>query len=365
MHLTLLNRLATSTKPTHQSKIMDQINKQSLFEIIIGSTIEMAEPRNNNQNPATIQIISNELHSGLANFFGTNTSLFRTNLSLEKVVRYKDGSYSSMEKAIKGGFSKHQGYEIVQGLDLAQQIMTHVMPCLNQKLFSIYAEIINQNANYIEQIQNIFIIPELSHLKSISDYLKDVSLEIGQITKSNNLSTATLTNIQQNRINLKKTFYTFLHKLHQSAVSNFFDPQAIADNYLITRYALSNYIVCLVLENIISGNIDDESMGRLNEKVKKAFSELNDITEKLYSILQRRQFSNTAQVSNINSMYYWSIDYLARQNLNNLQSENSNIERLKTGTLQYLDISFEMKRLDDFIKSRHELLKAVEIKRID
>jgi len=266
-----------------------------------------------------------------------------------------------MEKSIKGGFSQHQGFDIVNSMDIVQQLMTYVMPMLNQRLTSIYADLINQNNHYLSQIQDYFIAPEISKLKSIAEFIQDVSNEICYISKSNNLSVATLTNIQQRRIDLKQIFYTFINRLEQSVNSQFFDPQNIANSYLIARYALSNYIVSLVLECIVSGNLDDESVQRMKAKVEKCFSELNEITSQLSKILESRKYTNANEINNINSFYRWSYDYIAQHQVNSLHSQNQNIDNIKNNTLKYFDIDFEIRRLDDFIEARHGFTKTIQI----
>jgi len=313
------------------------------------------------QNNDILNIVSSDLYSGFSNYFGSTAPFFQTSLPLERIVRYKDGSFSSMEKSIKGGFSQHQGFDIVNSMDIVQQLMTYVMPMLNQRLTSIYADLINQNNHYLSQIQDYFIAPEISKLKSIAEFIQDVSNEICYISKSNNLSVATLTNIQQRRIDLKQIFYTFINRLEQSVNSQFFDPQNIANSYLIARYALSNYIVSLVLECIVSGNLDDESVQRMKAKVEKCFSELNEITSQLSKILESRKYTNANEINNINSFYRWSYDYIAQHQVNSLHSQNQNIDNIKNNTLKYFDIDFEIRRLDDFIEARHGFTKTIQI----
>ncbi|PCE68812.1 hypothetical protein [Salinivibrio sp. YCSC6] len=340
----------------------NNVEKLTLLEVILGSKVVV--PKLNiqgNQNSNILNIVSSDLFSGLKHYFDTSAPFFQTSLPLERIVRYKNGSFSSMEKSVKGGFSQHQGFEILNGMDVVQQLMTCVMPMLNQRLTSIYSDLINQNNHYLSQIQDQFIIPEISKLKSIAEFIQDVSEEIQHISKSNNLSIATLTNIQQRRIDLKQVFHTFITRLEDGVNTQFFDPQSIANNYLIARYALSNYIVSLVLECIVSGNIDDESVQRLEEKVEKCFNDLNDITWKLSDILENRKFTNANEINNINSFYRWSYDYMAQNQLHNLHNQNYCIDNIKNRTLSYFDIEVEKQRLKDFVNARHDFIKTIRI----
>lgn len=339
-------------------------DKKALLETILGSEVVIpTSDIHGKKKDEILNIVSEDLFGGLSRYFNSNAPFFQTSLPLERIVRYKDGSFSSMEKSIKGGFSQHQGFDILNGMDIVQQLMSCVMPMLNQRLTSIYADLINQNNYYLSQVQDQFIIPEISKLKSIAEFIKDVSDEISHISKSNNLSVATLTNIQQRRIDLKQIFHTFIARLEQSVNSSFFDPQNIANSYLVARYSLSNYIVSLVLECIVSGNIDDESINRLESKVKKCFSELNHITQRLSDILENRRYANSNEIRNINSFYRRSYDYMAQNQVNNLHNQNYNIDQIKNDTLTYFDIEFEKQRLREFINARHDFVKVIRVLR--
>ncbi len=336
--------------------------QKALLETILGSEVIIpTSDIQSHKNDGILNIVSQDLFGGLSHYFNSNAPFFQTSLPLGRIVRYKDGSFSSMEKSIKGGFSQHQGFDILNSMDIVQQLMSCVMPMLNQRLTSIYSDLISQNNYYLSQVQDQFIIPEISKLKSIAEFIKDVSDEITHISKSNNLCIATLTNIQQRRIDLKQIFHTFIARLEQSVNSSFFDPQNIANSYLVARYSLSNYIVSLVLECIVSGNIDDESVSRLESKVEKSFSDLNHITQKLSNILENRRYANFNEINNINSFYRWSYDYMTQNQVNNLHNQNQNIDRIQSETLTYFDIEFEKKRLREFIKARHDFVKVIRI----
>ena len=117
----------------------------------------------------------------------------------------------------------------------------------------------------------------------------------------------------------------------------------------------------LASEFDISGNIDDESVSRLESKVEKCFSDLNHITQKLSNILENRRYANFSEINNINSFYRWSYDYMTQNQVNNLYNQNQNIDRIQSETLTYFDIEFEKKRLREFIKARHDFVKVIRI----
>ena len=53
---------------------------------------------------------------------------------------------------------------------------------------------------------------------------------------------------------------------------------------------------------------------------------------------------NHNEISNINSFYRWSYDYMAQNQVNNLNNQNNNIDRIKNETLMYFDIEFEKQK---------------------
>lgn len=341
-----------------------QPEERSLLAEIMGS--EIIIPNSNLRRETRqdiLRIVSNDLYDGLAKFLGSSAPFFQTSLPLERLIKYKDGSFSSIEKSIKGSFGRHQGFELINSLSLACDIMSHVMPQLNGRLVSIYADLLNQNDDLLDQLQNSFILPEISRLKSIQEFMREVASEVEEITKSPHLSIATLTNLQQRRIDLKETFHTFFSRLKQSVDSGYFDPQAVANNYIIARHAISGYVASLVLECVISGNVGDKSVANLKKKVESCLSELNFITNRLFEILSDKQYVIRNEIRDINSFYIWSYDYMVNNRIGMLHGHNQNIESIKAATLRFFDIKIEMQRIDEFINARHRLLQRIEIER--
>lgn len=340
------------------------LEERSLLAEIIGSEILITSSNVRRDTEEDIlRIVSNDLYDGLAKFLGSSAPFFQTSLPLERLIKYKDGGFSSIEKTIKGGFGRHQGFDLVNSLSLAGDIMAQVMPQLNRRLVSIYADLINQNNDLLNQLRDSLILPEISRLKSIQEFMHEVASEIEEISKSSRLSIATLTNLQQKRIELKEIFHTFLSKLNHSVHPGYFDPQAVANNYIITRHALSGYVASLVLECVISGNVDDEGVMNLKKKVETLLNNLNSITSNLFEILNNKQFFIQNEIRDINSLYNWSFNYVATTRIGLLHSQNQGIESIKATTLRRFDIKIEMQRIEEFINARHRLLQRIEIER--
>lgn len=339
-----------------------QMEEKSLLAEIIGSEITIPSTstlRNGDEN--ILRIVSDDLYNSLANFLGSSAPFFQAALPLDRIIKYKDGSFSSIEKSIKGGFGQHQGFHLLSNLRIASEIMSHVIPQLNARLTAIYSDLLSQNNDLLNQIQDVFITPEIGKLKSIQEFMREVANDIEEISKSPQLSTATLTNLQQRRIDLKTTFHTFFTRLKNSVDGSFFDLQAIANNYLTTRHALSGYMASLVLECVVSGNMDNKSVSNLKSKVTNCIDELNSITDRLFQILSDQQYSIKGEIRNIDSFYGWTYDYIAQNKINTLHSHDQSIEAMKYSTLKQFDIKQELARIDEFINARQSFLKKIEI----
>ncbi|GHP24123.1 hypothetical protein VN1249_07170 [Helicobacter pylori] len=163
---------------------------------------------------------------------------------------------------IKGekGFGGHESFEVVSAINL----MNHVAPILNYKLAEIYYEayaetnrLFNENQRLLAQ-QNTFVTQQINTLNAKTKFLQEVYKDISQISKSDVLRQSTCTNLQRIRIELDEIFYNFISQINQGLmVKNFND---VSGNYICARYALSHYIFALVLEYVVAGLIDNESM---------------------------------------------------------------------------------------------------------
>ncbi len=122
-------------------------NQLTLLEQILDSKIEALPtlPRKQTLDSNcqhTILIESNELYYAIGSAINQDLSsspIFKTNVSLDKLMLYKDGKFSSMIKREKG-FRGHEGFEIVGAIELTIGFMNHIVPILNYKLAEIYYE---------------------------------------------------------------------------------------------------------------------------------------------------------------------------------------------------------------------------------
>ncbi|GAA8574627.1 hypothetical protein Hpoki61_00190 [Helicobacter pylori] len=88
-----------------------------------------------------ILVKSNELYYAMGSAINQDLSsspIFKTNVSPNKLMLYKNGKISSMIKGEKG-FGGHEGSEIVDATELATGFMNHIVPILSYKLDCPYS----------------------------------------------------------------------------------------------------------------------------------------------------------------------------------------------------------------------------------
>ncbi|GAA7393731.1 hypothetical protein HpCK95_05510 [Helicobacter pylori] len=246
----------------------DNNKELTLFERVWGSEIKILPtlPRKqtlDSNYQRMILIKSNELYYAIGNAMNQDGRVYyKTSVSPNKLMRYtSNGQYSSMLKGEKG-FGSHIGFEIAN--NIAIETMNHIAPILNYKLAEIYYEayaetnrLFNENQSLLTQ-QNIFVTQQINALKAKTKFLQEVYKDISQTSKSDVFRQSTCTSLQRIRIELDEIFYNFISQINQGLIlKNFND---VSGNYICARYALSHYGFALVLEYVVAGLIDNESM---------------------------------------------------------------------------------------------------------
>ncbi len=283
---------------------------------------------------------------------------------------YKDGKISSMIKGEKG-FGGHEGFEIVSAIEKTSNLMNHVAP-LNYKLAEIYYEaytetnrLFNENQRLLAQ-QNTFVTQQINALNAKTKFLQEVYKDISQISKSDDWRRSTHTNLQRMRTELDEIFLNFISQINQGLnVKNFND---VRGNHICARYALSHYIFALVLEYVVAGLIDNESMEYLKDKIEETFEKFNQTTEGFRGQLSLIQNNNAqTQQDILQSPFYWWYDESAqyhpdKQNeFNRLNNENARIEHIKNNDLSYFDIERDREALFNLIEAPKQYLQNIVI----
>ncbi len=322
-----------------------------------------------------ILVKSNELYYAIGSAINQDLSsspIFKTNVSPNKLMLYKNGKISSMIKGEKG-FGGHEGFEIVDATELTTGFMNHIVPILNYKLAEIYYEayaktnrLFNENQRLLAQ-QNTFVTQQINALNAKTKFLQEVYKDISQISKSDVLIQSTCTNLQRIRIELDEIFYNFISQINQGLmVKNFND---VSNNYICARYALSHYNFALVLEYVVAGLIDNESMEALKDKIEETFEKFNQTTEGFRGQLSLIQNNNALTQQNIwqSPFYGWYYDGSAQyhpnqQNeFNRLNNENAHIEYISNNVLNYFDIKRDREALFNLIEAPEQYLQNIVI----
>ncbi len=355
-------------------------NQLTLLEQILDSKIEALPtlPRKqtlDSNYQRMILIESNELYYAIGSAINQDLSsspIFKTNVSPNKLMLYKNGKISSMIKGEKG-FGGHEGFEIVDAIEKTSNLMNHVAPILNYKLAEIYYEayaetnrLFNENQRLLAQ-QNTFVTQQINALKAKTKFLQEICKDISQISKSDVLRQSTCTNLQRICIELDEVFYNFISQIDQGLmVKNFND---VSGNYICARYALSHCIFALVLEYVVAGLIDNESMEALRDKIEETFEKFNQTTEGFRGQLSLIQNNNALTQQNIwqSPFYGWYYDESAhyhpnQQNeFNRLNNENAHIEYISNNVLSYFDIKRDREAFFNLIEAPEQYLQNIVI----
>ncbi|MGL2784436.1 hypothetical protein ACQJ9G_04775 [Helicobacter pylori] len=352
----------------------DNSKEPTLLERVLDSKIEVLPtlPRKqtlDSNYQRMILIKSNELYYAIGNAMNQDGRVYyKTSVSPDKLMRYtSNGQYSSMLKGEKG-FGSHIGFEIAN--NIAIETMNHIAPILNYKLAEIYYEayaetnrLFNENQRLLTQ-QNIFVTQQINALKAKTKFLQEFFEDISQISKSGFFRQSTCTSLQRIRIELDEILYNFISQINQGlTLKNFND---VSGNYICARYALSHYGFALVLEYVVAGLIDNESMKSLKAKVEEAFDSFNQTTKNLERKLNSIQDDNYQSQQNIMPFYGWyygSAQYHPNQlnEINRLNNENADIEYIKSNILSYFDIKRDSDALFNLIEAPKQYLQNIVI----
>lgn len=350
----------------------DNSKEPTLLERVLDSKIEVLPtlPRKqtlDSNYQRMILIKSNELCYAIGNAMNQDGCVYyKTSVSPDKLMRYtSNGQYSSMLKGEKG-FGSHIGFEIA---NVVIETMNHIAPILNYELAEIYYEayaetnrLFNENQRLLTQ-QNTFVTQQINALKAKTKFLQEVYKDISQISKSDVLRQSTCTNLQRIRIELDEIFYNFISQINQELIlKNFND---VSGNHICARYALSHYIFALVLECVVAGLIDNESMKSLKAKVEEIFCSFNQTTENLRIELNFIQNDNRQSQQSIMPCYGWYYGSAYHPNqlneINRLNNENAHIEYIKSNILSYFNIERDREVLFNLIEAPEQYLQNIVI----
>ena len=336
----------------------NKVEKLITLERVLGSEISFQPLQKLNYNhPQQLSIASPNLHSELVSFFGSpERAFFATNMDVNRLVKYGDGSFSSMVKGIKG-IAGHQGFDAIDSIELANDLFMHIGTAFNNAVAKIYGSYVEQINLEVNNVYQQFVLHDFTKIKSISFFLKEVYLDIYGAGFNKEQAQATLTNVQRSRIELRELVYRYMEHIRSNIApwQQFIPINELASNYLSCRYCISLYTIALVSEAILSNRLDDNGFKSLKTKVSNTLDEFNELTDEVNRNLEARFYNNQQQ---INNQLLWAYNQLAAHQKNN---ENINLNSFASNHLSQFCKDTELRKIDEIFESRDKLLSNIVI----
>lgn len=234
-------------------------------------------------------------------------------ISPDNYMRYKNGHISSMIKNDTGGIQKHVGFETVEMVNLVDYIFMEVDRFYTAQILSQFNNSVNQIFRAIDEYQ-IQIInqsfyfkeqEQIEELASFKDFFEDIYDELGEISTSSLRATSYITNLVDIRKKNYKIYNFFITKLENwiniilaydsyrhSFINNPINFQELEKDFYFARQSISTYMICLIYEHVICGNIDIKSKEKIIKKLKNFLSKFYDVEKRIKDSLIQRDNSN-------------------------------------------------------------------------
>jgi len=296
---------------------LEQINK------IFGISLSTIEQYTHTSNIQLDSLTYQNILSKVENEYGSKFLKF--GVSPENYMKYKNGKTSSMIKSNTGGIQKHAGFEAVEMVNLVDSIFMEVDRYYTTQVISHFNNSVNQIFNAINdfklQINNQILDfkrqEQIEELISFKDFFDDSQDELEEISTSPIRATSYITNLGNIRRKNYKVYRFFIQQLNnwistilafdnfnQNYIHNPINFTALEEDFYFARQSISTYMICLIYEHIICGNINLKSQNKIISKLEKFLNQFNDIEEKIRQALVDRYNSNT----NYNNWHWYHQD---------------------------------------------------------
>lgn len=310
------------------------------------------------------QYLRNTILQDVEHSIGTH--VLKLSLPIEEYARYKNNSISSFIRK-DGAIVKHEGHHELKTAEIVDGVFYRVSQYYTQKIFeefhgffqNIQSVIYSTEHNIINTINYNFDREYLNELSSITEFFEEIYEDIGDISASKDRCNAYLTHVIGNRQKTLKLIQHFLNKLwqwpnrillkHPNNVSYLdINYNELSNDYLICRQSISNYVVCLVFEYILSGNIDERSKDKIIKKIDRNLKKFRDVDKAIKDALKQRNINNSPN-------YYW---YTLYENYR----RNNDREGINWFIRQYTDNdNFEIKEVTRIFNKSKLLLENIVI----
>lgn len=253
--------------------------------------------------------IFNNVLSKVENQYGSKFLKF--GVSPENYMKYKNGKTSSMIKSDTGGIQKHVGFEAVEMVNLVDSIFMEVDRYYTTQIISQFNNSVNQifhaiNDYQIEIMNQIFYLNEqekIDELLSFKDFFEDITDELGDIAISPIRASSYISNLIDIRRKNYNIYNFYIQKLENwiniiseyNQFTNNYNPinfNELEKDLYFARQSISTYMICLVYEHIICGNIDLKSKDKIINKLQKFLMKFENVEQRIKTTLIQRDNAN-------------------------------------------------------------------------
>lgn len=279
--------------------------------------------------------------------------VLKLSLPIEEYSRYKNNSVSSIVRK-NGAIKEHMGHFDLKTADIVDSVFYRVSQYYTQHIFQefqgffshIQSVIHATEQNVIGAINFSFDREYLNELSSITEFFEEIYDDIGDISASKERCNSYLTHVIGNRQKTLKLIKHFLDKLwawpnkllltdfnnRNYLQVNYFE---LSNDYLLCRQAISNYVICLVFEHVLSGNVDDSNRDKVIKKIDKNLQKFNQVDEAIKQSLKQRDANNwqnyqwySPHENNVRNNDRAGINWFAQQCENDAGFEVKEVNRL-------------------------------------
>ncbi|MCD9482448.1 hypothetical protein GLP25_04490 [Photobacterium phosphoreum] len=282
-------------------------------------------------------------------------------ISPENYMRYKNGKVSSIVKG-DSGFQSHEGFEAVKMVSLVDSIFGEVSQYYTNQILMEFQELTNNIFTSINHVQSTLFNQALylkeqeyvEDLVSFQDFFNEINDELGDISNSSARCTAYVGSLIEIRKKIYKTYNYFIKNLNdwprkilsQDNFGNYFqiDYQSLNNDYCLCRQAINCYMITLVYEYVISGNVDDRSRDKIIKKIESFLDKFRSADSQIKYALFQRDSSN--------KNWYW---YYRQDKQNDSNSIGWFLNQLSQ------DQNFEITKVKEVFNRSKELLSSIEL----
>ena len=330
---------------------------------LIESTYRMQLGIGTQNNKPSIYIgtnLYNDIKEILGNTLGEEVLTY--GISPENFMRYKNGKVSSMIRN-ETGFKSHEGFDAVKTTTIIDSLFSYVSSyyteCIirdfNSITFSLFNSLESLRIEFSNQLKNYKETEYIDQLLSFRDFFLEISDELGIISNADDRRIAYLTNLIKIRTDIYKIYKYFIRKmrnwpsqlLNRDRVGNLYyiNYNELNTDYSMCRHTIGSYMITLIYEYILSGNIDENSKQSVINKIRTFLNDFDSCNEEIKQCLNQRKENN--------NYCYWGAYYY------NTNNDNNNIIWLFDKINK--NPSYEISIIENVFNSSKEILSEINL----